>query len=134
MVPVVRRLLADAETPLGVYRKARPRRAGHVPARVGGARRRLVAVLHRRRAGDRHPHRARGRGALDRHPAGRPAHLGRPHRRAARHRGGAAHPGPARPAAAHRGPGGRAHLRRRAALGAGCPTATTTTSACPRSR
>ena len=35
VVPVTRRLLADGETPVGVYRKLAGNRPGHVPARVG---------------------------------------------------------------------------------------------------
>ena len=48
VIPVVRRLMADAETPVGVYRKLAKDAPGHVPARVRRARWGLVALLHRR--------------------------------------------------------------------------------------
>ena len=38
VIPVTRRLLADGETPVGVYRKLAGDRPGHVPARVRRAR------------------------------------------------------------------------------------------------
>ena len=49
VIPVTRRLLADGETPRRRLPQARRRPAGHVPARVGRARRRVVALLLRRR-------------------------------------------------------------------------------------
>ena len=48
VIPVVRRLMADAETPVGLYRKLAQDRPGHLPARVGRARWSVVALLDRR--------------------------------------------------------------------------------------
>ena len=83
VIPVTRRLLADGETPVGVYRKLAGGRPGHLPAGVGRARRRLVALLVRRRALARHADRARRAGALARRAAGRRADRRRPAGRAA---------------------------------------------------
>ena len=105
VIPVTRRLLADAETPLGRLPQAGRGPARHVPARVGRARRRLVALLLRRRPVARDADRARRRGALDRRAAGRRADRRRPAGGAARDGRGAAHRAPARPAAADRRPG-----------------------------
>ena len=49
LVPIARTLFADAETPVGVYRKLAARASGHVPARVGRARPFVLALLVRRR-------------------------------------------------------------------------------------
>ncbi len=66
VIPVVRRLLADAETPLTLYRKLSHDRPGHLPARVGRARRGLVALLDRRGRLAGHAHGGRRPGALGR--------------------------------------------------------------------
>ena len=50
VIPVVRRVLADAETPVGVYRKLAGDRPGTFLLRVGGERALLVALVVRRRA------------------------------------------------------------------------------------
>ena len=91
VVPVTRRLLADGETPVGVYRKL----AGgpgtflleSAEQGAGGGGRGLVAVLVHRRAQHRHADRARRRGASGSGspPAGVPTER-RPGRGAARRR------------------------------------------------
>ena len=49
VIPVVRRLLADAETPVGVYRKLAKDAPRHLPAGVRRAWGNVVPLLHRGR-------------------------------------------------------------------------------------
>ena len=58
VVPVTRRLLADSETAVGIYRKLAGNRPGHRAAGVGRAGQAVVAVQLRRRAQRRRPDRA----------------------------------------------------------------------------
>ena len=114
VIPVTRRLLADGETPLSVYRKLAGGRPGTFlleSAELGGVWSRYSL---RRRAVARHADRARRAGALARRAAGRRADRRRPARRAAGDRRGAAHRAAAGAAAADRRAGGRHRLRRRA--------------------
>ncbi len=66
-----RRLLADGETPVGLYRKLAAERPGHVPARVGRARDVWSRYSFVGVRSARHADRARRRGALVGHAAGR---------------------------------------------------------------
>ncbi len=73
VIPVTRRLLADAETPIGVYGKLAAERTGTFlleSAENGGVWSRYSFIGVRSR---RDPDRARRPGRLDRQPAGRPA-------------------------------------------------------------
>ena len=71
VVPVTRKVLADSETPLSAYRKLAANRPGHVPARVGGERAVVVAVVVHRRGRAVGVHGARRRGGLARRHARR---------------------------------------------------------------
>ena len=117
--------------PRSALPQARRRPAGHLPAGVGRARRRLVALLVRRRAVARHADRARRAGALARRPAGRRADRRRPARRAARDRRGAAHPSGCR--ACRRSPAAwsASSATTPCAGSSGCPTSPPTTCTCP---
>ena len=133
VIPVVRRLLADGITAVGLFEAPvrRPRR--HLPPRVGRAGPQLVAVLLHRRAlrRDAHPARRRGRVAG---PRARGACRGRQRRRgAARHRRPAAHHAAAGPAPADRRPGRATSPTTPSGRGSACPTTTPTSSASPTS-
>ena len=116
---MTRRLLADGETPIERLPQAGRRPAGHLPARVGRARRRVVALLVRRRPVARHADRARRPGALARRsrPSACPPVATR-WRRCARPSSRAAHAAAAGPAAADRRAGRLPRLRRGAPAGA----------------
>ena len=132
VIPVVRRLLADAETPVGVYRKLAKDRPGTFlleSAEHGGVWSRYSFVG---AALPGHADRARRRGALDR--ASRRSACPPPatrSRRCATRSPRCATDAPARAAAADRRHGRLRRLRRRAPLGDGCPTARRTTSHLP---
>ena len=120
VVPVTRRLLADSETAVGIYRKLAGNRPGTVLlesaeqgkrwSRYSFVGVRSAGVLTER--GRRHPVARRRRARAHRRPAGRPAGR-RPHARPAD-----AHAPRARSAAADRRPGRLPRLRRRPAAGA----------------
>ena len=91
VIPVTRRLLADALTPVGALRHAGRRPARHVPAGVRGERPLLVAVVVRRGVRAVRADRTGRRRALAGRGAGRPAHRRRPAAGARRDPAAAAH-------------------------------------------
>ena len=134
VIPVTRRLLADGETPLSVYRKLAGGRPGTFLLESAEHRRCLVALLLRRRALARHADRARRAGALAGRAAGRRADRRRPARRAARRPSQALHTErlPGLPPLTGGLVGIR--LRRRAPARAAARPARPTTCTCPSSR
>ena len=132
VIPVVRRLLADAETPVGVYRKLAKDQPGTFlleSAEHGGVWSRYSIVG---AALPGHADRARRPGALDRGAPGR-----RAHRPATRSRRCGRRSPPWRPthlpraAAADRRHGRRGDLRRRTPLGEGARRHAATSCTCP---
>ena len=113
VIPVYRRLLADAETAIGLYRKAGGKPSGQLPPGVGRAGRLVPLFLHRRtRGGD--GDRARRRGGVDRPSARRTAQRRRPAGDRSGDAAAAAHATHRRSAAVHLRPGGIPELRHRA--------------------
>ena len=115
LVPITRTLFADAETPVGVYRKLAGRPAGHVPARVRRAGSVVLALVVRRGQTRWPAVGGRRRGGLDRRRAGRAADERRPARGAGRGVARDEGPAAARAAAADRWLRRLPRLRRRAA-------------------
>ena len=120
VIPVVRRLMADAETPVGVYRKLAKDQPGTFlleSAEHGGvwSRYSIVGAACRATLTEHDGEAVLGRGAARRAcPT-----TGNPPRGAARHRRRAGHRADRGPATADRRHGRGDHLRRRAPLGAG---------------
>ena len=139
VIPVTRRLLADGETPVGLYRKLAGRRPGTFlfeSAEHGESWSRWTL---RRGAQRRRAHRAGRPRGVDRAGAGRSARrpgrrgaLGRPAGRPARDAAAPAHRSAARPAAADRRAGRLPRLRRRPPARARARSTPPTTCSCPR--